>query len=237
MRSKIGHANLDVAAERLFVAAGNREGELIGAFLQHGGLADVHAGLVGFGREFDRLARAIGAKKLGGDAVGSVSGLCCGSERRARTTTGFAQFVAIAFDQQCAARGAAKDAALADVANEFRVEDFEIGRVDAAEAPQFAAADVEHLAGAVELAGEVHGPLAARRLPDRRSGRKRSRPAFRPLRRRSRRRRGNCPRRLRSLRPFWRARGTWPRGRLARRRAARAFAPLYWASSMSVSRC
>ena len=41
------------------------------------------------------------------------------------------------------------------MANEFRVEHFEVGRVDAAKTPEFAAADVEDLAGAVELAGEV----------------------------------------------------------------------------------
>ena len=42
----------------------------------------------------------------------------------------FAEFVSIAFDEQRAARRSAEDAALADVANQFGVEDFEIGGVD-----------------------------------------------------------------------------------------------------------
>ena len=156
---QIGDADLQVSAERLFVAAGKRQGELVRAFLQHGGLAEVHAGRVGFGGEFDGLGRAIGAEQLGGHAVvGERLVLRIG--KAGSHDDGLAELVAIAFDEQRAARGAAEDAALADVANQLRVEHFEIGWVDAAQPPEFAAADVEDLAGAVELAGQVNGTLA-----------------------------------------------------------------------------
>ena len=161
MRSKIGDANLQVAAERLFVAAGKREGELVGAFLQHGRLAEVHAGPLDFGGELDGFGRAIGPQELGGYAVVGERFVLRVGEAGPHDDR-FAQLVTIAFDQQRAARRAAEDAALAHVTNQLRVEHFEVGRVDAAQPPDFAAADVEHLAGAVELAGEIDGPLVGR---------------------------------------------------------------------------
>ena len=156
---QIGDANLQVAAERLFVAAGQRQGDLIRAFLQHGRLADVHAGPIGFGRELHGFAGAIGAQELGGHAVVRERFVLCIGQPGPQHDR-FAQLVTIAFDQERTARRAAEDAALADVANQLGVEHFEVGRVDAAQPPHFAAADVEHLAGAVELAGQVNGPLA-----------------------------------------------------------------------------
>jgi hypothetical protein len=45
------------------------------------------------------------------------------------------------------------------MADKFCVEDFEVGWVAATESPEFAAADVEDLAGAIELTCEVNGAL------------------------------------------------------------------------------
>ena len=64
VRSRSGTRTWMYRLKRLFVAAGNRQCELVGAFLHYGRLADVHAGFVGFGGEFDGFGRAVGPQEL-----------------------------------------------------------------------------------------------------------------------------------------------------------------------------
>ena len=83
---QVGHADLNVFAERLLVAAGQRERDLVRAFLQDGdwptympGCSASAVSLTGSVVPSGRTTWAV--------TLSSVSGSCCASERRARSTT------------------------------------------------------------------------------------------------------------------------------------------------------
>jgi hypothetical protein len=89
---------LDVFAEGLFITAGDREGELVRAFLHYGRLADVHARFVSDGREFNGLAVAVRAEQLCADA-GSGERFVLRVGQAGPHDDSFTKLITIAFDK------------------------------------------------------------------------------------------------------------------------------------------
>ena len=118
-------------------------------------------GLLGVGRELDGVGGAIGPHDLRGHALHGERLVPFVREPGPQHDR-LAQLVAVAIHQQRAARRAAEQSPLAHVPHQLREEHLEVGGIDRPQPPEFATAEVEHLAGAVELAGDVQRQLVAK---------------------------------------------------------------------------